>query len=114
MTYYSMKQINERHPGIEISFMRKLNFNKLTNGTSNIFKKMGGKVLVHEERLLVWIDLQNEKEIYGKINKNDLKSLNYSELDGNVIVKNLDLFKWMEEIISLKVREKLVKRRQPY
>ncbi len=114
MTYYSMKQINERHPGIEISYQRKLNFNKSNNGTNNIFKKMGGKVLVHEERLLEWIDLQNEKEIYGKINKDDLKSLKYSELDGNFIAKTTDLFHWMEEIISLKVREKLVKKRHPY
>ncbi len=114
MTYYSMKQINERNPGIEISFLRKLNFNKSTNGTNSVFKKMGGKVLVHEERLLEWIDLQNEKEIYGKINIDDLKTLKYSELDDNFIAKTTDLFHWIEEIISRKVREKLVKKHHPY
>ena len=113
MAYYSMSQINELHPGISVSHLRKLHFYKLTNGMNNIFKKMGGKVLVHEERLLESIDLQNEKEIYGKITKEDLKSLNYSELNGNVIVKNKVLFEWMEEIISKKVREKLVKKRHP-
>lgn len=114
MTYYSMKQINERHPGIGIDHQRKLNADKAKYGVGNVFKKMGGKVLVHEERLLKWIDLQNEKEIYGKINKADLQNLKYSELDGNFIAKTDDLFHWMEEIISLKVREKLVKKRHPY
>lgn len=114
MTYYTIKQINELHPGISISHLRKLHFHKTTNGMNNIFKKMGGKVLVHEERLLEWINLQNEKEIYGKINKDDLKNLNHSELDGNFISKSEDLIVWVEEIISRKVREKLVKKRHPY
>ena len=114
MTYYTIKQINDLHPGISISTLRKRHFNKLTNGMNNIFKKLGDTVLVHEERLLLFIDLENEKEIYGKITKEDLKSLNYSELDGNFICKNKDLIVWLEEIISKKVREKLVKKRYPY
>ncbi|MEZ5902606.1 MAG: hypothetical protein R3D88_04760 [Alphaproteobacteria bacterium] len=113
MTYYTIKQINELHPGISIPTLRKRNFNKLTNGMNNIFKKLGETVLVHEERLVLFIDLENEKEIYGKITKEDLKRLNYSELEGNVIVKNNDLLRWMEDTISLKVREILVKKRHP-
>ena len=113
MTYYSIKQINELHPGISVSSLRKRNFMKLQNGMANIFKKFGSSVLVHEERLILFIDLENEKEIYGKISINDLKKLKYSELDGNIIAKKQDVVAWIEEIISLKVREKIVKNRHP-
>lgn len=108
-----MKQINELHPGISISYLQKCHFNRLTNGMNNIFKKLGSKVLVHEERLLLYIDLKNEKEDYGRITKKDLENLEYTESNGNFFSKSKDLFHWMEETISRKVREKLVKKRHP-
>ena len=56
MSYYTVKQMSMRHEAFTESSFRYLIFNAEENGLSPAIKRVGRKVLLHENKFLAWID----------------------------------------------------------
>jgi hypothetical protein len=57
----TVKQFCATHKAFTIGGVRSLIFNEFNNGinTAGAVLRIGGKVLIHQERFFMWVDLQN-------------------------------------------------------